>query len=54
VARGGYDELAGLGLVTGTVCLVVILGVLRRMGAFENQPDSTGPGGAASPPESES
>lgn len=52
VARGGYDELAGLGLVTGTVCLVVILGVLRRMGAFENQPGSTGPGGVASPPES--
>jgi predicted MFS family arabinose efflux permease len=31
VERGGYDQLAGLGMVTGLTCLVVTLSVLTKL-----------------------
>ncbi len=33
VERGGYEHLAGLGLVTGLICMVLMVAVLQRMGA---------------------
>ena len=38
VERGGYEQLAGLGGVTGLICMAVMLGVLQRLGRHENGP----------------
>ena len=44
VERGGYDHLAGLGLVTGLICMAVMLGVLNRLGTGETSGHPANPG----------
>ena len=49
VERGGYEHLAGLGIVTGLACMVVMSGVLRQLGASGKDAPATEPREADSP-----
>jgi len=50
VERGGYEDLSGLGMVTGLVCMVVMWSVLRQFGAAQRKTPRMEPGATPPPP----